>query len=269
MSTVRVERASSSVTVLTLDRPETLNALNDEVVTELRAALAELALDDQCRAVVLTGAGRGFCSGHDMSSMENDVEEIPTPASAWRVQESFASLVLEITALPQPVIAAVNGVAAGGGFALALVCDTRIAAESARFNAAFVKIGLTGADLGLSFLLPKIVGPTAAFELMLTGRMIDASEAARLGLVHDVVSEDAVVASAIATAEMIAANSPFGVRITKQTMWENLGATSLRAAIQLENRTQALCMLTHDHALEVKRFLDSRNQVSPRSPRST
>jgi enoyl-CoA hydratase len=156
------------------------------------------------------------------------------------------------------VIAAVNGPAAGGGLALALAADTRVCSESARFNAAFVRLGISGCDVGVSYLLPRTVGPTVAFEMMLTGRLIDATEARRVGLVLDVVPDGTVVDAALEIAKRILANSPFAVRMTKQVMWTNLDAADLDAAIQLENRTQILCAHTKDHHEAVAAFVERR-----------
>jgi enoyl-CoA hydratase len=156
------------------------------------------------------------------------------------------------------VIAAVNGPAAGGGLALALASDVRIAAESARFNVAFVRIGLSGCDIGVSWLLPRLVGASRAFELMLTGRLIDAAEADRIGLVVRVVPDGSVVDAALETAELIAANSPFGVWMTKEVMWSNLETGSLHAGIDLENRTQILTSFSEDMREAMTAFLEKR-----------
>jgi enoyl-CoA hydratase len=161
-------------------------------------------------------------------------------------------------ALPQPIVAAVNGPAAGGGLALALASDVRIAAESARFNVAFVKIGLSGCDIGVSWLLPRLIGVSRAWELMLTGRMVDSHEAERTGLVVRVVPDGALMDSALETAELIAGNSPFGVQMTKEVMWSNLETGSLQAAIDLENRTQILTTFTDDMREALAAFLEKR-----------
>lgn len=161
-------------------------------------------------------------------------------------QQAYSELITQINELPQPVIAAVNGSAAGGGFAIALAADTRVCSTSARFNAAFVRVGISGCDVGVSYLLPRIVGPTLAFEMMLTGRLIDADEARQAGLVLRVVPDGEVVGAALEIAERMIANSPLAVRLTKRTMWTNLDAPSLRHAIELEDRTQVLCLQTGD-----------------------
>ena len=260
--TVRSESAAEGVTLLTLDRPDRLNAMNAELIEDLHAALDEVRADSACRVVVLTGAGRGFCAGLDLGGYG-------TPSSApaegegraqagLRVQQQIAALVPKLRSLRQPVIAAVNGAASGGGLALALASDVRVAAASARFNVAFVRIGLSGCDIGVSWLLPRLVGASKAFELLLTGRLIDADEADRIGLVSRVVPDGSVVDAALAIAGEIAANSPFGVWMTKEVMWSNLEVPSLQAGIDLENRTQILSSFTEDHREALAAFLEKR-----------
>jgi enoyl-CoA hydratase len=175
-----------------------------------------------------------------------------------QVQKSIASLIPHLRAVPQPVISAVNGAASGGGLALALGSDIRIAARSARFNVAFIRIGLSGCDIGTSWLLPRLVGASRAFELLLTGRLIDATEAERIGLVVRVVPDDQVVDAALETADLIAGNSPWGVRMTKEVMWSQLEVSSLQAGIDLENRTQILSSFTGDMQEAMSAFLEKR-----------
>jgi enoyl-CoA hydratase len=262
MTTVRQETIQPGITLVTLDRPERLNAMSRELVADLHDALAAVAADRECRVVILTGAGRGFCSGLDLKETGDLATDVADggggPPAAMRGQQHIATLVTRLRALPKPVIAAVNGPATGGGLALALACDVRIAADSARFNVAFVRVGLSGCDIGVSYLLPRLVGASRAFELMLTGRMVDAAEADRAGLVSKVVPDGQVVDAALETAELIRANSPFGVWMTKEVMWSNLEAGSLQAAIDLENRTQLLASYTGDIGEAVAAFLEKR-----------
>lgn len=246
--------------VLTLDRPDRLNAMSHELVADLHAVLDEVGSDRSVRVVVLTGAGRGFCAGLDIreGAAVPGTEQLDRAESGLATQKHIAALVPRIRSLRQPVIAAVNGPAAGGGLALALACDVRLAAESARFNVAFVKLGLSGCDIGVSWLLPRLIGASAAFELMLTGRLIAASEALRVGLVSRVVPDGQVLDAALDVAEEIAANSPFGVRMTKEVMWSQLEVGSLQAGIDLENRTQLLCSTTGDMREAMAAFLEKR-----------
>lgn len=260
MTTVLSERLSEGVTLLTLNRPERLNAMNHELVADLRSALDDVATDRSCRVVVVTGAGRGFCSGLDLQGPGEppDADGLGDAQARFAGQQHIAGLVPKLRSLRQPVIAAVNGPAAGGGLALALACDVRVASESARFNVAFVRIGLSGCDIGVSYLLPRLVGASRAFELMLTGRFVDAAEAEGIGLVLRVVPDGQAVEAALEVAEAIRANSPFGVWMTKQVMWSNLEAGSLQAAIDLENRTQILTTFTEDQREAMLAFLEKR-----------
>lgn len=261
MSTVRSEQVRDGVVVLTLDRPDRLNAMNASLIEDLHDALDAVRADAGCRVVVLTGAGRAFCAGLDLGgygSPPGAVDGEGRAQAGLRVQQHIASLVPKLRSLRQPVIAAVNGPASGGGLALALASDVRVAAASARFNVAFVRVGLSGCDIGVSWLLPRLVGASKAFELLLTGRLIDAAEADRIGLVSRVVPDGSVLDAALSIAEEIAANSPFGVWMTKEVMWSNLEVPSLQAGIDLENRTQILSSTTEDHREAVAAFMEKR-----------
>ncbi len=244
------------VALLTLDRPERLNAMSHELVADLHAALDEVHDDRSCRVVVLTGAGRGFCAGLDLKSGATvpGTEGLDRPTTGMATQQHIAALVPHMRSLRQPVIAAVNGPAAGGGLALALASDVRVASTSARFNVAFIKVGLSGCDIGVSWMLPRLIGASAAFELLLTGRLIDAEEAFRLRLVSRVVPDGEVVDAALSIAEEISSNSQFGVWMTKEVMWSQLEIGSLQAGIDLENRTQILCSTTGDIEERMRAF---------------
>src|SRR3954471_14903979 len=254
MPTVQRSELGPGVALLTLDRPERLNALNRELVEDLHMALDDVAADEHVRVVVLTGAGRGFCAGLDLKEPMTGDGVVGSLAA----QERIASIMLKLHALPQPVIAAVHGAAAGGGLALALASDVRLAAPEARFNVAFVKLGLSGADMGVSHLLPRIVGLGHASELMLTGRLVGAEEAARIGLANRVTADGALLDEAGALAAEIAANTPFAIRMTKQVLGVNVDAQSLGAAIELENRTQILATQTGDFREAIMAFVEKR-----------
>jgi enoyl-CoA hydratase/carnithine racemase len=259
MSTVRREDIAEGIALLTLDRPDRLNAMSRELVADLHDALDAVAEDHECRVAILTGAGRGFCSGLDLKETGDIAAEVGGgPPAGLRAQQHIASLVTQLRGLTKPVIAAVNGPATGGGLALALACDVRVAAESARFNVAFIRVGLSGCDIGVSYLLPRLIGASRAFELMLTGRMVESDEADRIGLVSRVVPDGKVVVAALETAELIRANSPFGVWMTKEVMYSNLEAGSLQSAIDLENRTQLLSSHTGDMREALAAFLEKR-----------
>ncbi|HWE55313.1 MAG TPA: enoyl-CoA hydratase/isomerase family protein [Acidimicrobiales bacterium] len=258
--TVRRERAREGVDLITLDRPDRLNAINHQLLDDLEEALGQSDRDESCRAVVLTGAGRAFCAGLDLREMTGPDSGVDgSPQALMRHAQNVVRVIPLIRSVRKPTVAAIRGAAAGGGMAMSLACDVRVAAADARFNAAFIKIGVSACDLGLSWILPRLVGASRAFEIMLTGRMIDAAEAERIGLVARVVDDpDAVCEEALATAEAIASNSPFGVWMTKEVMWANLEVGSLAAGIDLENRTQVLGLLTKDHREAVDAFLEKR-----------
>ena len=211
MDTLQVDQPDEGVTRITLDRPECLNAMNATLIAELHEALAGIAIDRDCRVVVLTGAGRGFCAGIDLAGYGDAPRsaELDRVGATFAIQTHIAALVPRLRSLPQPVIAAVNGPAAGGGLALALASDIRIASRTARFNVAFVRLGLSGCDIGVSWLLPRLIGASRAWELMLTGRIIEAEEADRIGLVLRVVPDDELQGAALETAGLIAANAPW------------------------------------------------------------
>lgn len=239
MTAVSVEEAQGVATVI-LNRPEKLNAFSDEMVGEFFTAMDAIAASS-ARVVVITGAGRGFCAGFDLSL----AAEASGDSGFWaRRQERFGSLVTRIRNIPQPTIAAVNGAATGAGLGLALACDTRIGSTAARFSSAFIRVGMSSCDVGVSWLLPRAIGTTHAFEMMLTGRMVDANEAERIGLILRQTAPDTLVSESQDIARAIAGNGEIGTWMTKRGMWANLEAGSMQAAIELENRTQAFMLGT-------------------------
>lgn len=241
MANLHVTRPRPDVVLITLDRPDKLNALSYGLVEDLHRTLDDVKADNECRVVVLTGAGRGFCSGLDLTEPfpEEAKDGLEFPRSSMRWQERIAELTTKLVHLRQPVIAAVNGPAYGGGFALALASDIRIASADARFCTQFIKLGLGGCDIGVSYTLPRIVGAGQAFDLIFTARTVDAPEALGLGLVSR-ISDGPVLDDALATAETLCGFGKFGLESTKQVLWANLEASSLEAALQVENRSQIL-----------------------------
>ena len=218
---VIVERPRDQVALVTLNRPERMNSMAFDLVVPLRDELRRLHDDNDVRAVVLTGAGRGFCSGADQSGERGHVPHVDgltQPTVALRAMEVLDDLVHTLRGMHQPVIAAVNGPAIGGGLCLALACDVRVAGPSAYFRAAGINNGLTAGELGLSFLLPRAIGSSRAFEIMLTGRDVAAEEASSIGLVSTVVPDDELVAHCLDLGERIAAFSRPGVELTKRTL---------------------------------------------------
>lgn len=257
---ILVEDLGDGITKIVLNRPDRLNAMNYALVQGLHDVFDELGAEPRCRVILLTGAGRGFCAGLDLSEGASPptTKGMGRAQAGMTVQKSIASLIPKMRALPQPIVAAVNGPASGGGLALALGSDVRIAGASARFNVAFIRVGLSGCDIGVSWLLPRLVGASRAFELLLTGRFVDANEADRIGLVSRVVADGEVVDAARETAQLIVNNSPFGVRMTKEVMWSQLEIGSLQAGIDLENRTQVLASFTGDLTEAMAAFLEKR-----------
>lgn len=240
MALLEVTRPRPDVALLTLNRPEKLNALNQALVEDLHAALDALNRDDDCRVVVLTGSGRGFSSGLDLTEPSPSASStLGMPRAGMRWQERIADLTTKLIRLRQPVIAAVNGPAYGGGFALALASDIRIAGPEARFCTQFIKLGLGGCDIGVSYTLPRVVGSGQAFDLILTARTVPADEALRIGLVSRLASGSALD-EALAIAETLCGYGKFGVESTKQVLWANLEASGIEAALHVENRSQIL-----------------------------
>jgi enoyl-CoA hydratase len=262
---LKTDSPSPAVRVLTLDRPDALNAMNSELCAALHEELDRIAADRSCRAVVVTGAGRAFCVGLDLHGYGDAPGNDGTDAARDRLanQEHMSRLILKLRETPQPVIAAVNGPAAGFGFALTLGSDIRYAAPEAVFRAVFLNVGVSNCDMGTSWLLPRLIGASRAHELMLTGRRVGADEAERIGLVSEVVDADALVDRALEAADQIAAWAPWGIRLTKQGMWTALEIPSARAAIEYEDRQQI--MATHGVAPPeaVSAFLEKRPAQFP------
>jgi enoyl-CoA hydratase len=255
-TTFRFEDAAPGVKLLTLDRPERLNAITWQMVAELEDAFRWLHEHGEVRTVVLTGEGRAFCAGLDIKDPASFDQE--NTVHAYDLQEQIGRMFAHLAEVPQPIIAAVNGPATGGGFVFALASDLRLAAPEARFNMANVRIGFSGCDLGSSYWLPRTVGVGLAAELMMTGRFMDAAEAESRGVVNRVVAGEELLDAAIALAADIAQNSPFAVRMTKQVLAANVDAPSLSAAIELENRTQILCTRTQDFEEALAAFREKR-----------
>lgn len=247
--------------VVTMNRPDRRNALSASMATALIDAFTLLHRHRPTRAIVLTGAGAGFCAGADLSGEADpapDAEGRGPVGVVYRIQEHLQHAVLAVHECDKPVIAAVHGAAVGGGLALALASDLRVATADARFGAVFHNIGLSACDVGVSYFLPRIVGPGAASELMLTGRIFDGAEAATLGMLNRVVTDGDPLTPAVELAERIAVNSEYGVWMTKKGMWLGLDSPSLRHAIELENRTQVLGTFTGNTAAGMTAFLEKR-----------
>ncbi|MFL5843531.1 MAG: enoyl-CoA hydratase/isomerase family protein [Solirubrobacteraceae bacterium] len=256
-TTFRFEDAAPGVKLLTLDRPDRLNAVNWTMVEELEDTFRALKSDTETRAIVLTGEGRAFCAGLDIKDPRSFDQD--NTVHAYDLQEMFGRMCTAMGGVLQPIIAAVNGVASGAGFVFALASDMRVAVPEARFNMANVRIGFSGCDLGSSYWLPRYVGLGVASELLMTGRFMGAEEAERRGIVNRVVDADGLLPAAVEMAAEIARNSPFAVRMTKQVLRSNVDAPSLQAAVELENRTQILCTRTNDFVEALAAFQEKRD----------
>jgi enoyl-CoA hydratase len=255
MSYVLIDRPRPHVCRITLNRPERMNAMSFDTVAPLYDALRQVGADNETWIVVLTGAGRGFCSGLDLEDhgMPPGCDGLPMSRIAIRAMEYMSNLVPALRAMPQPVIAAVNGPAYGGGLCLMLGADIRLAARSARFRSAGITNGLSGTELGVSWLLPRLIGAAHAWDVILSGREVDALEAERIGMVSRVLPDDALPDASLALADQMCGWSAHGLAMTKKVLWSNLETGSLEAAIDLENRNQLLVRLTTQNLAEAIR----------------
>jgi len=246
MSYVRIEKPRPHTSVIIMDRPERMNSMSFDLIVPLREAIAEVAEDNDSYTAILTGTGAAFCSGADTRDMvpPPNVEGLTLTRIATRSMQFLADLIPSMRRMPQPLICAINGAAIGGGMVMTLGADIRIAAESAYFRAAGINNGLTATELGLSFLLPRAIGSSRAFEIMLSGRDVDAREAADIGLVSRTVPDEVLLDAALDLAEQINGWSTQGVSLTKRMIWAGLETSSLEAAIELESHTQLFVRLT-------------------------
>ena len=246
MGFIELSTPRPHVRLLTLNRPERMNAMAFDVMIPLREALEALSRDNDCRAIVLTGAGHGFCSGADLEDpgVIPDIDGLGLPTIALRSMGLLEDVIRTLRHVHQPIIAAINGAAIGGGFCLAMATDLRIAASSAYFRAAGINNGLTASELGLSYLLPRSIGQTRATEIMLTGRDVSAEEAEHLGMVTSVVADDELLIAAYALAEKIIGFSQAGIEMTKRSLWQSLDASSLENHMEHEGLGQLFIRLT-------------------------
>ena len=256
-STITYAVVEPGAALVTLDRTARLNAINLAMLDDFARLYAALAADDAVRVVIITGNGKGFCSGADLvdgADLKNAGYFADPHTYLHAVQERYSALIMGLRAIPQPIIAAVNGGAAGGGFCLALASDIRIATPEAYFVASFANIGLSGGELGSSYLLPRLVGLSQAAEILYTGRKVMADEAERIGLVSAVVPRPQLMETALGFARTMAAKSVGGLRQTKRVLDQNIDAPSLAAAVEIENRNQTLLVFSGDFARLVMGF---------------
>ncbi|MGA9278552.1 enoyl-CoA hydratase/isomerase family protein [Ilumatobacter sp.] len=258
LTAISVSTVDDGIGLVTLNRPERLNAITSTMIDELERVVSAVDGDPELRVVILTGAGRGFCAGLDLESAGTapGAEQVRPTVAGFMWQDHLATLHERIHRSRKPWIAAVNGPCVGGGFALALACDIRTASPAASFGAVFLKIGVSNCDMGTSYFLPRLVGASRSAELLLTARIFGADEADRIGLLSAL--DDDPVERALETARLIAANAPFGTWMTKETMWQTLDAPSLRHALDIENRTQIMCSANGDIVEARRAFAEKR-----------
>mmetsp|Transcript_13294 Transcript_13294/g.21719 ORF Transcript_13294/g.21719 Transcript_13294/m.21719 type:complete len:268 (+) Transcript_13294:79-882(+) len=259
------ESDDRSIVTLRLNRPDKLNAMTIELITELYEALCKIEEDRTCRVVILIGNGRGFCAGADLAANSLGVGGQKWDSSKIANQKLFSRVPLKIASMPQVVIAAVHGACAGGGFSLALAADMRIAGESTKMNAAFIKIGLGGCEMGISHTLPKMVGYANASEILMTGDMVNAEKAYRLGIVNKVVADDQIHKEALDLARRCTQASSLGLRLTKAQLRGSADGMSMQTAVHAEDVSQVLCLNDEDVKEylkeKVKKFFPSKGKL--------
>jgi len=282
LETIKFELRDDGIGILTLNRPDKLNAISLQMVEDLHKILDNLMIDLDCRVVILKGEGRAFCAGLDLKeSIVLDSKNAPQELkdrfyfldvpkndniklfvyTQWRLSQ----IIVKMRKISQPIIAIINGAAAGGGFAFTLASDIRIAGENAKFNNAFIKLGVSGSDMGSSYFLPRLIGMSRAAEILYTGRFIDAREAEKIGLVLKIVKgdENQLIDSAIEIAKNMINKSPLGLRLTKQAINLSLDSPSLDTMIEMENRAQAISSRSKDMKEGVAAFFEKREPKYP------
>jgi enoyl-CoA hydratase len=269
MALVEIDRPADHVTTVTMNRPDRLNAMSIDLVIALSDVLADVAADNECRAVVLAGAGRAFCSGLDLKDygLIPNMDGLQVGRIAQRSMRYYSRLVPQIRAMPQPVIAAVGGPAYGGGMCLSLAADLRFAGDSAMFNATGIVNGLTSTEMGVSYLLPRLIGAAHSNDILLTGRAIDAAEALRMGLVSRVVPDDELLTAAVEVAVGMTKFSPYGLQYSKEACRVGLEIGSLDAAIEFEDRNQLMLGFTDNLPEAIRAFAADREPVYLDEPR--
>lgn len=277
--TLKFELDSNGIGLITLNRPKSLNAMSCQMFEDLNNIFDKLMINLDCRVVILKGEGRAFCAGLDLKEMNIlNSKRIPEEYKKFyylnvpevlkiRIyfQSRLSRVIVKMRKISQPIIALIQGAATGGGFALTLASDIRIAGEKARFNNAFIKLGLSGSDVGTSYFLPRLIGLSRATEILYTGRFVDAEEAERIGLVLKVVKGDdrELLSAGMEIAEELLTKSPLGLRMTKEAINLSQDSPSLETIIQLENRAQALCGSSNDILEGVVAFFEKRKPKYP------
>lgn len=258
--TVNIE-PRGAIEIVSLARPETLNAISPDMARELRDYFEGLAARLEIRVVILRAEGRLFSAGADLGTNAFSEAGAGRAQRQLAMQKLYSGIVRAMRACPQPIIALVHGAACGGGFSLALASDIRYAAPDARFNAAYIRVGLGGCDMGAGYLLPRLVGLSNASEFLLTGRFISAERALRMGLVSEIVAQESLLETGLALAEDMLKTAPMGLRLTKETLNAEIDAPSLDAALTLEDRQQVILLETADHKEALDAFRSKRAPV--------
>ena len=254
---ITFKEVEPGIGLVSFNRPAQLNAINVAMLTEFAELFDYLTHNDAVRVVVITGEGRGFCAGADLSDAITfkDTEAFSGPEAFLRIaQERYSAMIIGMRKIPQPIISAVNGPAAGGGFAVALASDMRLASPDAYFVASFINIVLSGGELGCSYFLPRLVGLSHAADILYTGRKIKADEAERIGLVSRVVPREELIETALSSARIMMGKSPGGLRLTKRVLDQNIDAPSLEAAVNLENRNQSIMVFSGEFLKLIEPF---------------
>jgi enoyl-CoA hydratase len=266
---VLVDHPRPHVAVLTLNRPDRLNALSIDLALELDETIRRVGAQNDTWVVVLTGAGRAFCSGLDLKDygVLPGIDGLTVGRIAQRSMRAYSQIVLSLRRIPQPVIAAVNGPAYGGGMCLTLAADLRIAATSAELNATGIVNGLTSTEMAAGWLLPRLIGASRANDLLLTGRKVGAAEALEMGLVSRVVDDGRVLVEALDMAAEMCRFSPYGLAMTKDVLWASLEVSSLETAIELEDRNQLMLGFTENLQEAIRAFDAGREPVYTDEPR--
>ena len=262
-STIKFETVQDSIGLITLDRPDRLNAINLDMLEELHILFEDLKIREDVRVIIITGAGRGFCSGADLvdERVSKDAARLFSNSATFlmKLQKVYSRLIVEMRQIPQPIIAAVNGPAAGGGMCIAMASDVIVASSKAAFTPSFINIGLSGGELGTTYFLPKAVGSARAAEILLTGRTVEATEADKIGLISRLVDEHRLMETAMEIASSMLEKAPLGLRFTKEVLNQNQNAPSLEAAIELENRNQSILCITPEFFKAVENFSKRKN----------
>lgn len=260
--TITFEEPEQGIGLITLNRPDRLNAINLEMLEDLRTIFYQLRNNENVRVVIITGAGRGFCSGADLKDLLARKDDLFSNAGTflYAVQKKYSETIIEMHRIAQPIIGAVNGVAAGGGMCIALASDVIFATPSASFVSSFINIGLSSGELGSTYFLPRAVGLPRAAEILFTGRPVKADEAERIGLISKLVKEEDLMDTAMETARIMLSKSRTGLLLTKEALYQNLHASSLEAAVELENRNQSICVFIPEFLQAVEEFDKQRKK---------